>query len=112
MVLVEKRRQDLTLVDPFETSWVRQTDLVWPEDLNAGEAARRYGTGDLSGARAARLAAERGPVYLLDRDPATRRRLATSGLRVETVDGRVGLYELSPRNEAAADTSVGDRGVE
>lgn len=101
MVLVEERRRDLTLVDPFETSWVRQTDLVWPDDLDAEESARRYGTDDLSGAKTARLAAERSPVYLLDRDPATRKRLAESGLLVETVDRRAGLYELSPGDRRA-----------
>jgi hypothetical protein len=58
MVLVEERRQDLTLVDPFCTSWDRRTDLVWPDDLNAAQSAARYGTDDTTGVEAARKAAD------------------------------------------------------
>ena len=41
MVLVERRRRDLTLIDPFCTSWDRHTDIVWPDQIDAAEAANR-----------------------------------------------------------------------
>src|ERR671913_521753 len=41
MVLMEGRRQDLTLMDPFCTSWDRHTDVVWPDQISAAEAAGR-----------------------------------------------------------------------
>lgn len=103
LVLVEERRQDLTLVDPFETSWVRHTDLVWPGDLDAAESAARYGTDDLSGVETATIAAERGPVYLLRQASGGRRDLEDfreAGFRVETVDDNGVLYELTPGPEA------------
>src|SRR5918997_308349 len=34
MVLVEGRRRDVTLMDPFCTSWDRHTDVVWPDQLS------------------------------------------------------------------------------
>ena len=102
MVLVEERRRDLTLVDPFKTSWLRYEDVVWPDGLNAAEAASRYGTGDISGVEAARRAAREGPVYLLDHDvlgqvvgPDTFRE---ADFRAVPVDGEVGLYELVPED--------------
>lgn len=97
LVLVEERRRDLTLVDPFETSWVRQTDLVWPGDLDAGESADRYGTGDLSGVETARVAAERGPVYLLNQEIDGMGNFREAGFRVEPVDDNEVLYELIPQ---------------
>lgn len=100
MVLVQERRTDLTLVDPFETSWVRHTDMVWPDDLTAGQAATRYGTDDLTGETTARIALERGPVYLLDRENSYARELAEAGFRLETVDKKAGLYEIERENEA------------
>lgn len=106
LVLVEERRRDLTLVDPFETSWVRQTDLVWPDDLDAGESAERYGADDLSGVEAARVAAERGPVYLLNQEVgsmADAEDFREAGFRVEPVGEDEVLYELVPR--------TGDRGA-
>ena len=39
MVLVERRRRDLTLIDPFCTSWDRYTDIVWPQGIDAAGAA-------------------------------------------------------------------------
>ena len=54
MVLVEERRRDLTLMDPFCTSWDRHTDVVWPDQVSAAKAADRYGTDDTTGVEAAR----------------------------------------------------------
>lgn len=100
LVLVQERRQDLTLVDPFETSWVRQTDFVWPDDLDAGESAERYGTGDLTGVETARIAAERGPVYLLNQEIDGMGDFREAGFRVEPVDDNDVLYELVPVGES------------
>src|ERR671916_1647456 len=67
LVLVERRRQDLTLVDPFlHNREAEYADIVWPADLNLEQTDRRFGTDDFSGVTSARMAAERGrPVYLL-----------------------------------------------
>lgn len=102
LVLVEGRRQDLTLVDPFETSWVRQTDLVWPDNLNAEESRVRYGTGDLSGVKAARIAAEKGPVYLLNQGTEDVGAFREAGFKVESVDSHGVLYELVPSKKSRA----------
>jgi hypothetical protein len=94
-VLVEERRRDLTLVDPFCTSWDRHTDLIWPANLNARQSAARYGTDDTTGVEAARKAA--GPVYVLDHGRVDLDRFREAGFEVEPVgDGRL-LYEVVPR---------------
>lgn len=97
LVLVERRRQDLTLVDPFETSWIRHRDLVWPEDLNAQQSAVRYGTDDLSGVEAARIAARKGPVYLLNQETNEIKDFRKAGFKVKPVSDNEVLYELIPR---------------
>ena len=100
MVLVEERRQDLTLVDPFCTSWDRRTDLVWPGDLDAKQAAARYGTDDTTGVEAARKAARRGPVYVLDHGRVDYERFREAGLvPVPIGEGRQ-LRELVPQTNA------------
>jgi hypothetical protein len=59
MVLVEKRRQDLTLVDPFwHNRDVGHADIVWPDDLDLPTTDRRYGTDDFSGQSPRRLRRE------------------------------------------------------
>jgi hypothetical protein len=69
MVLVEKRRQDLTLVDPFfHNKGITYADIVWPDDIDLATTDRRYGTDDFTGVTAAELAAERGPVYILNQE--------------------------------------------
>lgn len=99
MVLVEERRRDLTLVDPFCTSWNRRTDLVWPDDLTAAQSAARYGTDDTTGVEAARRAARRGPVYVLDHGRVDYDRFREAGLDPVPV-GRGGeLRELVPRGD-------------
>ncbi|MDQ3910534.1 MAG: DUF2723 domain-containing protein [Actinomycetota bacterium] len=97
MVLVEKRRRDLTLIDPFETSWVRYNDIVWPDPLNATQSAARYKTDDVTGVQTARVAAKTGPVYVLDPESADASRLREAGFDMVRVDENVRLYELIPR---------------
>lgn len=97
LVLVERRRQDLTLVDPYaHNTKIEYVDLVWPADLNLEETDRRFGTDDFSGVKSARMAAERGPVYVLDQevvpDPE---RYEASGFRVVEVEPNI-LYRLIP----------------
>src|SRR5919107_216866 len=67
MVLVERRRRDLTIVDPFlHNKEVAYADIVWPDDIDLATTDRRYGTDDLSGVSTAKKAAKEGRVYLLD----------------------------------------------
>jgi hypothetical protein len=96
MVLVERRRRDLTLIDPFCTSWDRHTDIVWPEEVSASEAAARYGTGDTTGVEAARKAAEHGPVYLLANARSSLKSFRQAGFDVVPVGKRGALYRLVP----------------
>jgi hypothetical protein len=96
MVLVEGRRRDLTLTDPFCTSWDRHTDVVWPDQISAAEAADRYGTDDTTGAEAARRAA--GPVYLLANSRARLGSFREAGFDVEPVEGYSFLYKLVPQS--------------
>ena len=97
MVLVEERRRDLTLVDPFCTSWDRRTDLVWPDDLNAAQSAARFDTDDTTGAETARRAAEDGPVYVLRHGRVDLDRFRKAGFDVAPVGKDDLLYELVPR---------------
>ncbi len=97
LVLVERRRQDLTLVDPFRhNTKAEYADIVWPADLNLEETDRRYGTDDLSGVTSARIAAKEGPVYLLPSalvpDPE---RYEAVGFKVVEVEENI-LYRLIP----------------
>jgi len=94
MVLVEGRRRDLTLIDPFCTSWDRHTDVVWPDQISAAEAADRYGTGDTTGVEAARRAA--GPVYLLANSRARFDSFRKAGFDVVPVERDDSLYKLVP----------------
>jgi hypothetical protein len=97
MVLVEGRRRDLTLIDPFCTSWDRHTDVVWPDRISAAEAADRYGTADTTGVEAARRSAGKGPVYLLANDRARLEVFRDAGFEVAPVEKDPLLYELVPR---------------
>src|SRR5918993_131311 len=96
MVLVERRRRDLTIVDPFfHNKDVTYADLVWPADIDLATTDRRYGTDDLSGVKAAKMAAGEGRVYLLDQETTNPERFQDAGFEVVTV--RAGLlYELVP----------------
>jgi len=101
MVLVEERRRDLTLVDPFKTSWIRYNDIVWPEPLTRPQADARYDLDDLTGVAAAREAARNGPVYVLDPkaldgDEAGLAFFRNAGFDVVRADEGGELYELVP----------------
>jgi len=101
MVLVEGRRRDLTLIDPFCTSWDRRTDVVWPDQVSASEAAGRYGTGDTTGVEAARKAAQEGSAYLLANGRARLEPFRKAGFDMVPVGkGRL-LYELVPRRRTS-----------
>ena len=97
MVLVEGRRRDLTLIDPFCTSWDRHTDVVWPDPISATEADVRYGTDDTTGVRTAREAAEEGPVYVLRGRRVDLDRFREAGFNVTPVGDDRLLYELVSR---------------
>jgi hypothetical protein len=98
MVLVERRRRDLTLIDPFCTSWDRHTDVVWPDRISASKAAHRYGTDDTTGVETALKAAENGPVYLLDNARSSLEPFRRAGFDVEPTGKNSPLYELVPEN--------------
>ena len=90
MVLVEKRRRDLTLVDPFQHNKdYPYNDIVWPADLSLPETDRRFGTDDLSGVKAARMALKKGPVYLFAQQEARPSNFVEAGFDVTAVEGPV-----------------------
>jgi hypothetical protein len=96
MVLVERRRRDLTIVDPFDhNKEVSYADIVWPDDIDLATTDRRYGTDDLSGVTTAREAAKEGRVYVLDQGATNPGRFQNAGFEVVPI--REGLlYELVP----------------
>ncbi|MEJ7813862.1 MAG: DUF2723 domain-containing protein [Rubrobacter sp.] len=96
MVLVERRRRDLTIVDPFShNKEVSYADIVWPDDIDLATTDRRYGTDDLSGMTTAKEAAKEGRVYVLDQGATNSERFQNAGFEVVPV--REGLlYELVP----------------
>ena len=98
MVLVEKERRDLTIIDPWFPSWKRDTDIVWPDDINAATTSLRYGTNDYTGVSAAREAAKNGPVYILDQDSAGAGNFREAGFEIVRVEKGI-LYELVPPGE-------------
>ena len=108
MVLVEERRRDLTLVDPFfHNRDVSYTDIVWPADVDLATANRRFGTDDFTGVTAAKIAAEKGPVYIIEQDDVDPSGLFEAGFRTVHVEGV--LWELiPPRGEP--ETSEGSQG--
>ena len=109
MVLVEKRRQDLTLVDPFwHNRNISYTDIVWPtDDMNLKTMNRRYGTDDFTGVSAAKKAAKKGPVYIIAQEDIDPSGLYAAGWRTVHVKGV--LWRLiPPRGEAG--THGGDGG--
>jgi len=97
MVLVDGKRRDLTLMDPFCTSWDRHADIVWPEEISAAEAADRYGTDDTTGVEAARKAAGTGPVYLLASGRSRLDVFRDAGFDIVPVEKDGYLYKLVPR---------------
>lgn len=102
MVVVEERRRDLTLVDPYYPSWgPRHYDAVWPGNLPPDETDRRYGTSrDDLGVTAAKKAADRGPVYILDQGRVGGSAFREAGFEVVRVEKGM-LYRLVPRSQAS-----------
>jgi hypothetical protein len=106
LVMVEERRQDLTLVDPFwHNRDIGYADIVWPADVDLATADRRYGTDDFSGVTAAEKAAENGPVYIISQADINPSGLYEAGWRTVHVEGA--LYELIPPN-SQQDAREGD----
>jgi hypothetical protein len=102
LVLVEKRRQDLTLVDPFwHNRDIGYADIVWPADVDLATANRLYGTDDFSGVTAAEKAAEKGPVYIINQVDINPSGLYEAGWRTSHVEGA--LYELIPPSDQAGE---------
>ena len=101
MVVVEERRRDLTLVDPYYPSWgPRHYDAVWPGNLPPEQTNRRYGTSrDDLGVTAAKKAAEKGTVYILDHGRVGGSAFREAGFEIVSVE-RGMLYELVPRSQA------------
>ena len=96
MVLVEKRRTDLTIVDPFfHNTDASYADIVWPADVDLATTDRRYGTDDLSGVTTAKKAAKEGRVYVLDQGATNPERFQKAGFEVVPVKAGL-LYELVP----------------
>ena len=95
MVLVEERRRDLTLVSPWYPWWHRYTDLVWPDDIDVTTSNIRWGTQDWTGVDAARQAAKRGPVYIIDQESAMPQNFRDAGFYFVRVEKGL-LYELVP----------------
>jgi hypothetical protein len=96
MILVERRRRDLTIVDPFfHNKEVAYADIVWPDDIDLATTDRRYGTDDLSGVTTAKKAAKEGRVYVLDQGATNPERFENAGFEVILVRADL-LYELVP----------------
>ena len=88
MVLVEKRRRDLTLVAPFWHNMnVDYAGIVWPDDLDLPTTNRRYGTNDFSGVTAAKIAAKKGPIYIIRQEDINLNGLHEAGFRKLHVHG-------------------------
>ncbi|MDN5697549.1 MAG: DUF2723 domain-containing protein, partial [Rubrobacter sp.] len=100
MVITEERRQDLTLVDPFQNPEPgAYNDVIWPGDYTPLETERIYGgAGDTTGVDAARKAAERGPVYLLAHEGLDTDPLREAGFRL--IPQGDSFYRLVPPEEA------------
>lgn len=95
LVLVEKRRQDLTIIDPWFPGRVRETDIVWPDDIDVVTTNLRYGTNDYTGVSTATEAARNGPVYILDQDSSEPKNFIGAGIDIVRVEKNI-LYELVP----------------
>ncbi len=96
LVLVEKRRRDLTLVDPFyHNENIRYADIVWPADIDLPTTDRRYGTDDFTGVTAAKKAADKGPVYLLAEGKPNPQDFRDAGFRIVWIKKGV-FCELIP----------------
>jgi len=95
MVLVEERRRDLRIIDPWYPSRQRFTDIVWPDDIDNVDTNLRYGTNDYTGVSTVKETAKEGPVYILDQESAGPSNLRDAGIGIVRVEQGV-LYELVP----------------
>ena len=95
MALVEERRQDLTLLDPFVPDGITTYDLVWPVGTDPRASERLYRTADNTGVEAAREAAKEGPVYILGQESADASDFREAGFDIVEVEEDI-LYELVP----------------
>ncbi|MDN5698242.1 MAG: DUF2723 domain-containing protein, partial [Rubrobacter sp.] len=88
MTLVEERRRDLTLLDPYyPTRGPQHYDTVWPGDLSPEEAQSRYAVhNDDYGVEAVRRAAAEGPVYIIDSGLVNGGVFLAAGFDVEPVE--------------------------
>ena len=105
LVLVEKRRQDLTLVDPWFPGRVRYTDLVWPDDIDYVTSGLRWGTNDYTGVSSAMEAADRGAVYVLQQESTGPHNFYDAGFGTRRVEGR--LFELTAPESGQDDVATG-----
>jgi 4-amino-4-deoxy-L-arabinose transferase-like glycosyltransferase len=102
VVLVEERRRDLTLVDPFfHNRDISYTDIVWPADVDLATANRRFGTDDFTGVTAAQKAAENGPVYIIAQNDVNPSGFYEAGWRTVHVKGV--LWQLIPPRDEQDD---------
>ena len=95
MVLVEKRRRDLRIIDPWYPSRIRYTDIVWPDDIDNVDTNLRYGTNDYTGVSTVEETAREGPVYILDQESAGPSNFRDADIGIIRVEKGV-LYELVP----------------
>lgn len=110
MVLIEQRRRDLTLLDPFKPREISSHDLVWPADLTPEQAALRYATYDNTGVAAAIAAVERGETaYILAQQSADASAFLEAGFEIVPVEEGI-LYRLEPPSQVGTDqTPAGPR---
>ena len=105
MVLVEHRRQDLTIVDPFYRDHsLKYNDIVWPDPgkpMTLKTTDRLYGTQDPTGVAAAKMALKKGPVYILY-EPEIRPKPFYKNFKVVHVKDR--LYRLLPKKDNSKPT--------
>jgi hypothetical protein len=97
MVLVEGRRRDLTLIDPFCTSWDRHTDVVWPDPISAAQATPDTGQGIPQGSARRARPRKTVPVYVLAQKKIEIDRFREAGFEVIPVGEDRFLYELVPQ---------------
>ncbi|AHY46118.1 Protein of unknown function (DUF2723) [Rubrobacter radiotolerans] len=95
MVLVEERRTDLRLADPWPPGRARYSDIVWPDDIDYVTTNLRYGTNDETGVSTAEIYARDGAVYILNEDAAAPWNFYAAGFEIVHVRDDI-LYELVP----------------
>ena len=97
LVLVEERRQDLTIADSWCPSWTRHQDIVWPRDAGLTTEYLERGEGDRSGVPLATeaLVESGAPVYLIDQPALNAASFYRAGYGLRAVEEGA-LYRLIP----------------